>query len=100
MEKISAMIKERGLKPADCAYHTLRELENGGKIRVLVVKGEKNAHIEYICPQCKHTDCVTQEWKEVSKAAKIRASVKCAKCGFMMKVEKLKGGKKSKPKED
>ncbi|MEM5804457.1 MAG: hypothetical protein QXU82_01220 [Candidatus Aenigmatarchaeota archaeon] len=99
MEKISSIIKEKGLRPSDCAYHTLRALENGGKIRILVVKGDKTAHVEYVCPQCRHYAYATQEWKEVSKAAKIRASVKCARCGYVIKVEKMKGGKKPKMEE-
>lgn len=96
MDEISRLIAEKGLKPADCAYHTIRMLENGGKVRALVIKGDSALHIEYTCPKCKHSGYKKEEWKHVSKAAKVRFSVKCDKCGLAIKVEKLKGGAKKK----
>ena len=99
MEKITKIIEGKKLTTKDCEYHTLRALENGGKIRALVIKGDKTLHIEYVCPECKHSGYETQEYKKVSKAARIRFSVKCGKCGFKIKVEKLKGGKKPKKKK-
>lgn len=92
-DKIQNMIAERNIKSADCEYHTLRILENNGKIRALVLKGEKTVHIEYICPKCNHYDYTNQEWKNVSKGAKYRFEAKCSKCGFEIKVPKLKGKK-------
>ena len=62
-------------------------------MRALVIKGENVIHIEFVCPKCGAYDYRTEEWKHVSKAAKIRFSAKCQKCGFVVKVEKLKGGK-------
>ncbi|HLC51452.1 MAG TPA: hypothetical protein VJH90_03720 [archaeon] len=94
--KISSIIQERNVKMADCAYHTLRELENGGKIRALVLKGESKAHIEFICPKCGNYEYKTQDWGKASKAAKYRFETKCSKCGGDIKIEKLKGGKKKK----
>ncbi|MBU5575230.1 MAG: hypothetical protein QXF15_01515 [Candidatus Aenigmatarchaeota archaeon] len=88
--KIESIIKEKNLKLSDCDYHTMRSLENGGKIRALVLKGEKIAHVEYICPNCKNYEYKTIEWKQVSKGAKYRFTVDCGKCGFKIKVEKLK----------
>jgi len=99
-DKISKIISDRKMRMADCGYHTLRELEGGGKVRALVIKGEKNAHIEYVCPQCKHEGYKVQEWKNVSKAAMYRFETKCDKCGLVIKVPKLKGGKKKKKKEE
>ncbi len=99
LDKIEKLITGKNLKPADCDYHTLRILENGGKIRALIIKGEKQAHIEYICPQCKHEGYKMQEWHQVSKSALYRFETKCDKCGFTIKVEKLKGGKKKKTEE-
>jgi peptide subunit release factor 1 (eRF1) len=96
VSEIDKLIKERGLKAGDVEYHTIRPLENGGRVRALVIKGEKNVHIEYICPQCKHAGYTTQEWKEVGKGAKFRFSFKCDKCSFEIKVSKLKGGPKEK----
>ena len=98
-EKIAGIIKEKGLHAADCEYHTIRELENGGKLRALLVKGNTTLHIEYVCPACKKEGYSQQEWKPVSKAAMYRFSTKCQHCGFEIKVPKLKGGKKKKPAE-
>ena len=92
-DKIDKIINEKKLTPSNCDYHTLRILENNGKIRALVIKGEKTAHIELICPKCNAYNYFTQEWKQVSKGAKYRFEAKCPACGFVVKVEKLKGAK-------
>jgi ribosomal protein L37AE/L43A len=99
MDDIDKIIAAKNLKAKDAEYHTIRVLENGGKIRALVVKGDNTLHLEYTCPQCKHSAYKKQVWVPVSKAARVRFAVKCDKCGFEMKVEKLKGGKKPKKKE-
>jgi len=96
MNEIAEIIKKRGLKAADCGYHTLRALDNNGRIRALLVKGDTVLHIEYTCPFCGHTAYKTQEWKPVSKAAQYKFSTTCDKCGEAIKVAKLKGGKKKK----
>ena len=70
-----------------------RSLENNGKVRALVIKGDNVIHIELICPKCGNYNYFSQEWKPVSKAAKIRFTIKCPKCGNTVKVEKLKGKK-------
>ncbi len=93
-DKIENIIKEKKLTSKNCDYHTLRTLENNGKIRALVIKGENVLHIEYVCPKCGHYDYQTQEWGKVSKGAKYRFEAKCSKCGTSIKVEKLKGKKK------
>jgi hypothetical protein len=92
-DKISSIIADRKLTAADCDYHTMRVLDNEGKIRALVVKGESIVHVELICPKCGAYEYHTEEWKHVSKAAKIRMTVKCPKCGEKVKIEKLKGAK-------
>ena len=92
-DKIDAIIKEKKLTPADCEYHTLRALENNGKVRALVIKDESIVHIELVCPKCGSYNYTSEEWKKVSKAAKIRFTAVCPKCGEKVKVEKLKGGK-------
>jgi hypothetical protein len=92
-DKISSVISDRKLTAADCDYHTMRVLENEGRIRALVVKGESIVHVEMICPKCGNYEYHTEEWKVVSKAAKIRLTVKCPKCGEKVKIEKLKGAK-------
>jgi hypothetical protein len=88
---IDEIIKKKDLTPKDCTYHTLRSLENNGKIRCLVIKGEDIVHVDYTCPKCGHSGYKTQEFKKVSKAAKIRFVVECDKCKFKIKVGKLKG---------
>ena len=95
-DRIDKIIAEKKLTPATCGYHTLRVLENNGKVRALVVKGENVIHIELICPKCGAYDYHAQEWKKVSKGAKYRFETKCSKCGFEIKIEKLKGGPKKK----
>jgi predicted RNA-binding Zn-ribbon protein involved in translation (DUF1610 family) len=95
-DKIDSIIKEKKLTTADCEYHTLRVLENNGKIRALVLKGDSVIHVELICPKCGNYDYHTQEWKKASKGAKYRFETKCPKCGFVIKIEKLKGGPKQK----
>ena len=92
MDKITAIIKEKNLKAKDCMYHTLRGLENGGRIRVLVIRGETMAVVEYICPKCGHYGSEEKLWKRPF-------SVKCEKCDITIKVPKLKGKKKSKKKK-
>lgn len=83
--RISKFIAENKIKPSDCNYHTLRTLENGGKVRVLVWN-DNVARAEYICPACGCYGYREQEWKKPF-------SVKCEKCGFVIKVPKLKGKK-------
>ncbi len=95
-DKISSIIKEKNLGAKDCKYHTLRTLENNGKVRCLIVKGDTTVHIELICPKCGEYSYITQEWKDVSKASKIRFRVECSNCGNKLKIEKLKGKKKKK----
>ena len=92
-DKIDKIIKERKLTPPDCTYHTLRPLENGGKIRVLVIKGEDKAYIELICPFCSKYTYIEQDYKKVSKASKIRMRAECSNCHKNTKVEKLKAKK-------
>ncbi len=83
--KIDSIIKEKNLKPSRCVYHTMRLLENGGKVRVLVLS-DRIARAEYICPKCGFCGFVEAEWKRPF-------SVKCEKCGATIKVPKLKGKK-------
>lgn len=93
MGKIDDIIRKKGLTPKDVDYHTRRTLEGGGKLRVLRIKGDNINHVEYTCPKCGHEAYITMEHKAVSKAAKIRFRVECAKCKTKIKVDKLKGKK-------
>lgn len=92
-DKIDKIISEKKLTPSSCEYHTIRILENNGKIRALVVKGENILHVELICPKCGTYSYNTQKWKQVSKGAKYRFETKCSKCGNVVKIGKLKGKK-------
>jgi predicted RNA-binding Zn-ribbon protein involved in translation (DUF1610 family) len=88
MTKIEKIIQERKLKPSDCAYHTWRDLSNKkgaytGKVRILVIKGESNARVEYKCPECVFDGYIEAEWFKPF-------SFKCEKCGNMVKILKLR----------
>jgi len=87
MEQIEQLIKRRGIRPSDCSYHTFRTIETKdgkkGKVRVLVIKGETNAHVEYLCPQCKHQSYLVLPWKRPF-------SFRCEKCGFRVNVPRLR----------
>ena len=97
--KIQAIIVQKGLTSKDCEYHTIRALENGGRIRAMVIKGDSKVHVEYRCQKCGHEDYYSEEYKHVSKASKIRFIVNCSKCGEKMPLEKLKAKKKAKKEE-
>jgi len=57
--------------------------EDKGKMRVLVPNGSDTAQVDYVCPECGLSKHIETEW--------IRPfSVKCSKCGFMLKLPKLK----------
>ena len=86
-EKIGNIIRDRKLTTKDCAYHTLRNLEDGGKLRILVLKGENQAHVEYVCSKCKNYGYKQEEWKRPFQ-------FKCENCGATIKVSKLKGKSK------
>ena len=69
-------------------YITNRTLKNNtgqekGKIRVLVRADSDTAEVDYVCPECSFGEHVEQEWKRPF-------SVKCSKCGFIIKIAKLK----------
>jgi hypothetical protein len=81
--KIQKIIDEKKIGPSDSEYHTQRGLENGGKIRVLLIKGEKDAHVEYICPYCGHYECTVKPFKRPF-------SVKCGACDKLVRVQRLK----------
>jgi len=81
--KIQKLIDEKKLGPSDSEYHTNRGLENGGRIRVLLIKGENEAHVEYICPYCGF-------YEYAKKPFKRPFSVKCSGCDRLIRVQRLK----------
>jgi len=96
MGKIMDFIKENGIKPKECDYHTNRTIKSKlgkptGNIRVLAYKG--NAMVEYTCPECEHKAYTEQEWKKPF-------AIKCEKCGHRMPVGKLRAQAKREAKAE
>lgn len=60
-----------------------RKEEETGRMRVLIRTGSDIAETDYECPECGFKEHVTPEWSRPF-------SVKCSKCGFNMKLPKLK----------
>ncbi|HDI06475.1 MAG TPA: hypothetical protein ENF39_00535 [Candidatus Aenigmarchaeota archaeon] len=83
LKKIQELIEKNNIKPSDCVMHTQRKLENNGRVRVLVLKNETEAHVEYICPKCGHYDYVRKKWKRPF-------SIKCKNCGELIRIQKMK----------
>lgn len=88
MTKIESIIKEKKLKPSDCAYHTWRDLSNKkgeytGKVRILVIKGEDKARVEYKCPMCFYEGYMETEWFKPF-------AFNCKKCSHTIKILKLR----------
>lgn len=69
-------------------YVCNRQVENKnkelkGRVKAYVPKDEETVYGEYHCPECGHKGKIEQPWKRPF-------NVKCEKCGFTMKVPKLK----------
>jgi transcription initiation factor IIE alpha subunit len=69
-------------------YVTNRTMKNSvgedkGRIRVIVKQGSDTAEVDYTCPECLFGGHMELEWKRPF-------SVKCSKCGSLMKLSKLK----------
>jgi len=90
MERIERLIKERRIKLSDCLYHTNRELENGGKIRILVLKEDGIMRCELVCPRCKKYSYIEREWEKPDKRRKVVVTVECPECGEKIKVKRMK----------
>lgn len=57
--------------------------EENGRMRVLVKVDSDTAETDYECPECGFKEHVEPEWKRPF-------SVTCSKCGFLMRLPKLK----------
>jgi len=69
-------------------YITTRNLQNSsgkitGKIRIIKNKEEEEANINYTCPECLNTEDKKEVWKKPF-------SIRCSKCGYLIKVLSLK----------
>ena len=60
--------------------------EDAGKIKAFVKNGSDTLEGEYKCPECGNEGKVNQAFKRP-------INVKCGKCGFLLKMPKLKGKK-------
>jgi len=57
--------------------------EEKGKMLVMVPTGTETAHVDYVCPECGFTGHAETAWMRPF-------AVKCGKCGFVMKLPRLK----------
>ncbi|RLJ08315.1 MAG: hypothetical protein DRP12_00855 [Candidatus Aenigmatarchaeota archaeon] len=64
-------------------YITNRLLEGGGRIRVLVPTGSDEAEVSYTCPKCGFSEETRKPWKKPF-------SIRCSKCGFLIRVPSLR----------
>jgi predicted RNA-binding Zn-ribbon protein involved in translation (DUF1610 family) len=79
-------------------YITTRELEDSsgkpaGKIKIMKLKEETEANVEFTCPSCGYTEKRKEAWAEpfVEGTGKNQKfNVKCNKCGSSVKLMKLK----------
>jgi hypothetical protein len=80
-------------------YITTRPLANSkgedskGKIRIIKMAEDTFATVEITCPECGCAGSRKEEWAEpftVGTGSKQKFSVKCGKCGFLIKMLKLK----------
>jgi len=97
-KKIDEIISQRKLLPRNCEYHTWRDAKNSkgektGKIRILVIKGEKIAHSEYKCPECGYVGYGQSEWKRPFY-------LRCIKCGYRISVPRMRDEFKREQKEE
>jgi len=85
-------------------YITSRELENSagkiaGKIRILKLREESDANVELTCPECSNSEKRKESWGEpfvTGSGANKKFALACNKCGFNIKVLKLKKEAKKK----
>ncbi len=54
-----------------------------GNIAVMVRNGSEDADVRYRCPECGFSEQTRKAWKRPF-------SVKCSKCGFLMRLSRLK----------
>lgn len=85
-------------------YITTRELENKsgelkGKVRIFKIKEETEANVELTCPECGGAEKRKEGWAEpfvTGTGSKQKFSLQCGKCGFNIKMLRLKKEAKKK----
>ena len=88
LDILEKFVQENNILPSQCAYHTWRDALNkagrkAGKMRILALKADNIARVEYICPECGHHGYQESQWQRPF-------SFKCEKCVFTIKVSKMK----------
>ncbi|MFH0837355.1 MAG: hypothetical protein V1870_04455 [Candidatus Aenigmatarchaeota archaeon] len=88
LNKLEKFIQDNKVLPSQCAYHTWRDALNKeskktGKMRIVVLKSDNLARVEYLCPECGHYGYQELPWERPF-------SFKCEKCSFNVKVPKMK----------
>jgi len=63
-----------------------RKGEDKGRLKAFVRTGSDTVEGEYECPECGNKGRISQKWKRPF-------NVKCSKCGFLLRVPKMKGKK-------
>lgn len=81
--RIEELVEKKGVSPKDILYHTFRSISPRGKIRVLALKADNIARVEYVCPMCGKEGYAEEPWKRPF-------SVKCQHCSFRISVPKMK----------
>jgi len=79
-------------------FITTRELQNKsgemkGSARILKIKEEDKAMVDFTCPECGHSEKREEAWQEpfvIGKGAKKKMNVVCRKCGYSVTILKLK----------
>ncbi len=92
------MLLTQGVTMGMFKYITNRVLrdkagEEKGKLRVVVRNESDTAEVDYVCPECGFSEHVETPWERPF-------SVKCSKCGFLMKPPKMKSEIKREIKAD
>jgi transcription elongation factor Elf1 len=54
-----------------------------GRIRVLVKKDSDVAETDYVCPECSYSEHLECKWKRPF-------AIHCSKCGFLIRLPRLK----------
>jgi len=76
-------------------YATIRELEGRtkGRIRIVKLKEEKDADVEFTCPECGFTEKKRVGWKEPfvnGGGLNQFFLLECSRCGQQSKIFKLR----------
>lgn len=61
--------------------------EDAGRMKAFVRNGSETLEGEYMCPECGNEGKISQVFKRP-------INIKCEKCGFLIRMSKLKGKRK------